>query len=119
MRPKLTAFNQRAQFIELATILPCEHEMITCILAPISALASTAFTAAHAQEPTQQSRQQEQGSTVREDVKNDLSDWREAGFDQHSYDVLSYDIHGAEYQRRYAKYQELKQLRARENTKDQ
>src|SRR5690606_17253597 len=34
VRPELTTFNQRGQFIELALVLPCEHEVITCILTP-------------------------------------------------------------------------------------
>jgi len=85
----------------------------------ISVMASAAFAAAHAQESTQQLRQPEHVSTVGENVKNDLSDWRKAGFDEHSYDILSYDVYGAEYQRRYAKYQELKQLRVREATRSE
>lgn len=85
----------------------------------ISVMASAAFTSAHAQESTQQPRQSEHVSTIDENVKNDLSDWRQSGFDEHSYDILSYDVYGAEYQRRYAKYQELKQLRARASTRNE
>ena len=77
----------------------------------ISLAASAAVTAAHAQESSQQARQSVQAATSSENVRNDLSDWRSAGFDQHTSDRLSYDVFGAEYQRRYAKYQELKQQR--------
>ncbi|WP_397473719.1 hypothetical protein [Pusillimonas sp.] len=77
----------------------------------ISLVASAAFTTAHAQESPRQPRQPVHVSGASENVKNDLSDWRKAGFDQHTSDILSYDVYGAEYQRRYAKYQELKRQR--------
>ncbi len=85
----------------------------------IAVTTSAAFPAAHAEEPAQQSRSPEHASTVAENVKADLADWRKAGFDAHTYDALSYNVFGAEYQRRFAKYQELKQLRARAATKSQ
>jgi len=78
----------------------------------IGLMASGAFNAVQAQEPVQQPQRLEHSQPAGEDVANDLADWRQAGFDTHSYDVLSYDVFGAEYQRRYAKYQALKRLRA-------
>lgn len=85
----------------------------------IAVMTSAAFSAAQAKEPAQQSHSQERASTVAENVKNDLADWRKAGFDAHSYDALSYNVFGPEYQRRFAKYQELKQLHARAATKSE
>jgi len=77
-------------------------------------MASATFAAAQAQEATQPTQQREQSSIVSEQVKSDLADWRKAGFDTHSYDVLSYDVFGADYQRRYAKYQQLRKQHARQ-----
>lgn len=82
----------------------------------ISLVASAAFTVAHAQESSTQRGQSVHVPTASENVRNDLSDWRNAGFDQHTADRLSYDVYGAEYQRRHAKYQELKQKRAGQPT---
>lgn len=86
----------------------------TAFAIAISLAASAAVTVAHAQEPSKQARQSVQSATTSENVRNDLADWRSAGFDQHTSDRLSYDVFGAEYQRRYAKYQELKQQRTGE-----
>lgn len=76
----------------------------------VSLMASGAFAAVHAQEPAQQSKKSDQSSLVSAEVKSDLADWRAAGFDAQSADALSYDVFGAECQRRYAKYIELRKL---------
>jgi len=86
--------------------------MTTTTPNPIHALAFTAlafatFTPAHAQV----SAQEQPNLSASERVKSDLADWRSAGFDGHTSDRLSYDVYGAEYKQRYAKYLELKQLR--------
>lgn len=81
---------------------------ITTIAAAITLIASGTFAAAHAQATTPAPQQRAQSSIVSEQVQSDLADWRKAGFDAHSYDVLSYDVFGAEYQRRHAKYLELR-----------
>lgn len=84
----------------------------------MSLMASGTFAVAHAQEATQAPPQRQHSSLVSEQVKNDLADWRKAGFDTQSYDTLSYDVFGPEYQRRYAKYQELRKLHGQQATQD-
>ncbi|CAM5473577.1 DUF4148 domain-containing protein [Eoetvoesiella caeni] len=81
-------------------------------------LTSGIFAVAHAQEATPASQQRTQSTTVSEQVKSDLIDWRKAGFDAQSYDALSYDVFGADYQQRYAKYQELRKLHAPQTARD-
>lgn len=46
---------------------------------------------------------------VREQVRQDLKDWRAAGFDEATYSVLVHDVFSDAYQERLAKYQELKE----------
>lgn len=97
---------------------------LTACAFALSLIASGGFTVANAEGSAQQPQQsqlsssqvqQSQKPSVRDEVKSDLADWRAAGFDDHSYDVLSRDVFGAEYQQRYAKYQRLHQLHSHQN----
>lgn len=91
---------------------------ITTIATAISLAASGIFAVAQAQDTTQIHQQREQSSIVSEQVRSDLADWRKAGFDDYSYDVLSYNVFGAEYKKRYAKYQDLRKLHAHQSTQN-
>lgn len=86
----------------------------TTFAAIIGLMASGAFGVARAQAPASPSHQQ--SASVGEQVESDLIDWEKAGFDQHTYDVLSYDVFGDAYQKRYAKYKKLRKLHTHQST---
>lgn len=45
---------------------------------------------------------------TRAQVQEDLKAWRAAGFDQNTYDDLTFDVFGNEYKERVAKYKQLR-----------
>ena len=91
---------------------------ITTLTLALGLIASGTTAAAYARAATQPTQQAGQSSIISEQVKSDLADWRRAGFDAHTYDVLSYDVFSAAYQQRYAKYQELRKLHTSQTAKN-
>lgn len=72
-------------------------------------VAAGSFTVADAQGSTQTPTASQGFSLSSPEVRSDLADWRKAGFDNHTYDMLSaFDVFGPEYQHDYAKYQALR-----------
>lgn len=80
---------------------------ITSIAAALGALTLASAAVAQTQAPVGLDQQ----VSVGEQTKRDLAAWREAGFTDHAFGALSQDVYGAEYQKRFAKYQELRQSR--------
>jgi len=73
-------------------------------------LASGSLVTANAQGANPASVQNTRATSVGVTVKQDLADWRQAGFDEQTYRALSQDVYGKAYQQRYAEYQRLRQL---------
>lgn len=87
------------------------NKTVNALALTLGLLASGAVVTANAQGVSQASAQNMQTTSVADAVKQDLADWRQAGFDEQTYNALSQDIFGKAYQQRYAEYQRLRQLR--------
>jgi len=76
----------------------------------VSLTALGSATAAQAQQAAQPGAAATRPALTREDVQNDLADWRQAGFDEWQYE-FQVNVFDAEYQRRYAEYLRLREAR--------
>lgn len=54
----------------------------------------------------------ETAELTRQEVQQDLKAWRDAGFSEHAYNALSYDVFSDAYQNRMKQYRQLRQANA-------
>lgn len=79
---------------------------LTAVALSLGVLAGGAMAPAYANDAAK-------AGSIAEQTRQDLADWRQAGFDEASVYALSQDVFSNAYRDRMAKYQELRQQRGK------
>lgn len=79
---------------------------LTAVALSLGVLAGGVVAPAHANNAAK-------AGSIAEQTRQDLADWRQAGFDEASVYALSQDVFSDAYRDRMAKYQELRQQRGK------